>query len=227
VAAGTRAIVATPHIRGDYPFARERIEELAARLRESLAREGIPLELLTGGEIALSELDLIDDEGMRALALGKGHYVLVESPYRGATDMLEHMLHELQVRGFQPVLAHPERCPAFQERPSRVTRLVQAGVLCSVTAASMEGRFGRTVRRFTAELFREGLVHDVASDAHGARGRGPGLGAGFDSLAGELRGLAEHAGWYTEDAPAAMVSGRPMPPRPPLPERRGLFRRRR
>jgi protein-tyrosine phosphatase len=223
VAAGTRTIVATPHIRGDYPFPHERIDERAGELRGIFAREEIELELLTGGEIALSELDLIDDAHLRDLALGAGHYVLVESPYRDVTEMLEGMLFELQTRGFQPVLAHPERCPAFLSDFERLTRLVRAGILCSVTAASMEGRFGRKVRRFTAELFREGFVHDVASDAHAAGGRGPALTGGFEAVGGALR---DQAAWYTQEAPSAMVTGRPIPARPPLPEGRGLFRRR-
>jgi protein-tyrosine phosphatase len=225
VEAGTTTIVATPHIRGDYPFAHERIAELAERLRASMARAGIRLELLTGGEIALSELDLIDDDHMRYLALGSGHYVLVESPYGEATDMLEGMLFDLQTRGFKPVLAHPERSRTFLGDPERLTRLVRTGVLCSVTAASMEGRFGRKIRRYTVELFRDGLVHDVASDAHAARGRAPGIADGFRPLERELRGIAKQVDWYTRRAPAAMVTGRALPPRPPTPTDRRLFRR--
>ena len=87
VASGTRAVVATPHIRSDHPFAHERIEELAARLRERLAAEEVELELMTGGEIALSELDLIDEQRLRDLALGEGDCVLVESPFAHTAEI--------------------------------------------------------------------------------------------------------------------------------------------
>ena len=40
------------------------------------------------------------------------------------------------------------------------------GVLTSVTAGSLAGRFGEQVRRFALSLFERGLVHNVASDAH-------------------------------------------------------------
>jgi protein-tyrosine phosphatase len=221
VASGTRAVVATPHIRSDHPFAHERIEELAARLRERLAAEEVELELLTGGEIALSELDLIDDGRLKDLALGTGDCVLVESPYGPVGELLEGMLADLRRRGFRAVLAHPERSPAFQDDPTRLVRLVEGGVLTSITAASMEGRFGKQVRRLCVQMLK-----DVASDAHSASGRPPGLTRGFETLAGELRGLDEHFAWYVRDAPAAMVSGRPLPPRPPSPIGRSLFRRR-
>ncbi|MFL5909900.1 MAG: tyrosine-protein phosphatase [Gaiellaceae bacterium] len=227
VATGTRAVVATPHIRSDHPFAHERIEELAARLRERLAAEGVELELLTGGEIALSELDLIDEQRLRDLALGTGDCLLVESPYGQVGELLEGMLADLRRRGFRPVLAHPERAPAFQEDPARLARLVEKGVLTSITAASMEGRFGKPARRMCVQMLKDGLVHDVASDAHSARGRPPGLAGGFQAMSDELRGLEDHATWYVRDAPAAMVSGRPLPPRPPSPGGRSAFFRRR
>ena len=226
VASGTRAIVATPHIRSDHPFAHERIEELAARLRERLAAEGIELELLTGGEVALSELDLIDESRLRELALGSGDCVLVESPYGQVGELLEGMLADLRRRGFRPVLAHPERCPAFQEDPARLARLVEKGVLTSITATSMAGHFGKPARRLCVQMLKDGLVHDVASDAHSARGRPPGMLGGFEALRGELRGLEDHAAWYVRDAPAAMVTGKPLPPRPPSPAGKSLFRRR-
>jgi len=226
VAAGTRAIVATPHIRTDHPFEHERIEEEAARLRERLAEERIELELLTGGEVALSELDLIDDRRLQELALGSGDCVLVESPYGQVGELLEGMLADLRRRGFRPVLAHPERAPAFHEDPARLARLVDRGVLTSITAASMEGRFGKPARRMCVQMLKDGLVHDVASDAHSARGRPPGILRGFQALQDELRGLEDQAAWYVRDAPAAMVTGKPLPPRPPSPRGRSLFRRR-
>lgn len=224
VAAGTRAVVATPHIRSDHPFAHERIEELAARLRERLAAENVELELLTGGEIALSELDLIDEGRLRELALGTGDCVLVECPYSPVGELLEGMLADLRRRGFRPVLAHPERAPAFHDDPARLARLVEGGVLTSITAGSMEGRFGKPARSLCVRMLKDGLVHDVASDAHSAR-RPPGMMRGFQALADELRGLEDQAAWYVRDAPAAMVSGRPLPPRPPAPRGRSLFRR--
>ena len=64
-------------------------------------------------------------------------------------------------------------------------------MLVQVTAGSMTGAFGSTVRRFTAGLLRDGLVHVVASDAHDAVKRPPGLTAGFAALERELPGISE------------------------------------
>jgi protein-tyrosine phosphatase len=107
--------------------------------------------------------------------------------------------------------------------PDRLEAMVERGVLCSVTAASMAGRFGRTVQRFTQVLFERGLVHDVASDAHDIRKRAPGLTAGFRLLDRELPGVLAQAEWFTTIAPTAILAGERLPARPLLEApRRGL-----
>ena len=51
-------------------------------------------------------------------------------------------------------------------------------------------------------MLRDGLVHVVASDAHDAVKRPPGLNDGFAALERELPGLAELQPWMTERGPA-------------------------
>lgn len=230
VASGTKTIVATPHIRDDYPFDLDTRDEHMAELRAALTEHDIPLELVSGGEVSLAKSLDMTTEDLRRVSLGGGPYLLVESPYGPATDLLEQTLFNLQTRGFRPVLAHPERSPSFQSDVDRLATLVERGILTSITAASMAGRFGRTVRKTAVAMLRAGVVHDVASDAHDHTRRPPGLGSGFAALDGaELRGIAAAATWYTRDAPAAMLAGEPLPDAPPVRGRRrglALFRSR-
>ena len=100
------------------------------------------------------------------------------------------LLHHLQARGHRIVLAHPERSPALQRDPGKLAALVDAGMLCSITAGSLVGRFGSTVQRFTFDLVQEGLVHNVASDAHDARRRPPGMAEEITQADADLPGLA-------------------------------------
>jgi hypothetical protein len=55
----------------------------------------------------------------------------------------------------------------------------------------------------------------VASDAHDARKRPPGLLAGFRVLDRELPGLFDQADWYTREVPEAVLAGDRLPARPP------------
>ena len=217
--AGIQVMVATPHIRSDYEVDPGSLAGLAEDLNEAIEAEGIQLRVLTGGEVSLLKASELDDAVLRQVCLGSSDYVLLESPYRASDIDIEGIVREVQARGFRPLLAHPERCPIFQHDPDRLKRLVNSGVLCSITAASMAGGFGTTVRRFTLELLHDGLVHDVASDAHDHLHRPPDLLAGFESAEAEIPGIVEQAPWFTVTSPVAMLAGRPLPARPDPPPR--------
>ena len=225
VAAATRTILATPHINADESIDAARVEAGLEVLRPALAGAEIPLEVLPGGEIAIWRLPDLDDDALRALALGGGPYLLVESPFSPVIGEFEPLVLDLLARGHRVLLAHPERCPAFQRDTARLERLVEAGVLVQVTAGSMAGAFGSTARGVTASLLRQGLVHVVASDAHDAVRRPPGQTSGFAALERELPGLAGQRTWLTEEVPRAILDGGPLPERPPLPGTGGRLRR--
>jgi protein-tyrosine phosphatase len=212
--AGIEAIVATPHIREDYPFDPAEIAIRAREVEQALGEAGIALRVVQGAEVAITRVPDLDQATLGGLCLGDGPYMLVESPYTYATTILEETVFDLQVQGFRPVLAHPERAPSFQQDPDRLVGLVERGVLCSVTAASMMGTFGQTVRRFTALIFAKQLVHNVASDAHDPVRRPVDLRSGIESLDRELPGLAKQAAWLTELVPEAITAGREIPAAP-------------
>ena len=117
-AAGTRTIAATPHIREDHPFDPAVIAPRVAELNDALLAESVDVEVIAGGEVAVSKLSELDDATLSSLSLGGGSpYLLVESPYTYATDLLERNLFDVQVRGFKVVLAHSERSPSFISDP--------------------------------------------------------------------------------------------------------------
>src|SRR5439155_18601502 len=97
-----------------------------------------------------------------------------------AAGAFDRFLATLLSRGVRMLLAHPERCPDFQRRPERLDALVRGGALAQVTSASLSGRFGSVVQDAALHMLAEGLVHDVASDAHDATRRAPDLRAGLE-----------------------------------------------
>jgi protein-tyrosine phosphatase len=214
---GTRTMVATPHVREDYEFDLDEIASRTDEVNVALEDESIPVRVVAGAEVALSKLSVFDDETLRRLCLGDSSYLLVESPYTEATDLLEAALFDLQLRGFRVLLAHPERSPTFHKNTERLADLVERGILCSVTAGSMAGRFGRTVTKTTRSMFRGELVHNVASDTHDANRRPPALQAGFRLLDKDLPGLVDQLGWYTGEVPGAILADERLPHRPETP----------
>lgn len=220
-ATGTRTIVATPHVSWRYPNESSTIVSLTAQVNERLAETGIPIEVRAGAEIAMTRAPELSDDELTKLRLGGGPWLLLEPPFSPAITGFAAIVGELQSKGHRILLAHPERCPAFHRDPQALEALVNAGVLTSITAGSLAGRFGGQVRRFTTSLFERGWVHNVASDAHDAHGRPPGM-------AGELANarLGDLSEWLTHAVPNAILTGAQIPPRPARTELPQVPRRR-
>ena len=217
VAAGTTTIVATPHADSHYAVSAERRDAALAELRPALEREGVALEVLGGAEVALDRYLDLDEDELERLRMGDGPYLLLECPLSPAAGAFDRFLATLLERGVRVVLAHPERCPAFQRHPDKLEVLVRAGAVGQVTSASLAGLFGRTVQRAALHMLEEGLVADLASDAHDPEHRAPDLQLGLDAAARELPGSAALADWLTVDVPRAVLDGAPIPPRPAVP----------
>ncbi len=209
VADGIRIIAATPHVRDDFPTPAAAMEAGVDRLRGELSRERLPLELVTGGEIALDRLPRLTHDELERFCLGRSRYLLVETPYSGWPLNLAQLLFDLHVRGLTPVLAHPERNRELQGNPDLLEPIVAAGTLVQITAASAEGRLGAAPRRTATLLLESRCAHLLASDAHAPSLRAVGMSRAAASI--RDAGLAR---WLTEDVPAAILAGDAIPERP-------------
>jgi protein-tyrosine phosphatase len=228
VAAGTTELVATPHVTWDIPNTSDTVHEGVAALERRLHDERIPLRLRTGAEVAITRAADLPDDELTLLHLGGGEWLLAECPLTVAATGFEHVLFHLQSRGHRILLGHPERSPPIQREPALLQQLIGAGMLTSVTAGSLVGAFGPTVREFTFEMVSAGLVHNVASDAHDPVRRPPGMRGPIEAADAELPGLAEQADWLCGEVPRAILDGGHIPPRPgpaPEPRRHGLIGR--
>jgi protein-tyrosine phosphatase len=222
---GTRVMVATPHIGHVHGIAPASLAGHVADLTATLAAEGVPLEVVAGGELAPDRaLDLTDEE-LAAIALGGSRCILLECPFTRAGDLMGRLVAHLQMKGFRVLLAHPERSPTFLGDPPALAELVRRGAYAQLTAGSLAGQFGRTVQRASLAFLAEGLVHVVASDAHDARLRPPVLGALVRARLEEEGQDPALADWLCEAAPAALLSDQPLPDAPPWRARRRWWRR--
>jgi protein-tyrosine phosphatase len=208
-AAGIETLVATPHVSTRYPNDAATIARLVADLNERLAEESIALEVRAGAELAATHVGELESDELDRLGLGGGHWLLLEPPFAAVVAGLVEIAAELQDRGHRLLLAHPERCEAFQRDPRTLHALIRGGVCTSITASSLVGRFGTKPRRFALGMLKEGLVHNVTSDAHDDVRRPPGMVAEIADA-----GFASLSEWLTHDVPAAILADEELPPRP-------------
>lgn len=216
VADGIRVMVATPHL-----FKRKTVDlnainekrvilEHLDTFRETLAAEGIDLEILPGCDVPLSPeaLSLLEEDRVLTVNDGK-RYLLLELPDFSIPPALEGICYRLQCRGITLIITHPERHLFIQEWPDRLGRVIDLGCLAQLTASSLTGGFGRQVAKVSRQLVRKGYIHLLASDAHDPRHRPPHLSKAVSELAkliGPERGRA-----MVIQIPQKIIRGEPAP----------------
>ena len=97
VAAGTRVMAATSHVNRGFGLRAEQLAAARALVVERLAADGIPLEVVQGGEVALSRAGDLGDEELRGLTLGGSRWVLLECPLSPAAPSMEPAVTALPV----------------------------------------------------------------------------------------------------------------------------------
>lgn len=195
-AEGAEIIVATPHQQDIERLGRDapsRVRGLALELNNRLRSRGdepapAPVILVGMENHITPDLPALAQRGL-AMPLNETRFILCEPPFTQDATFLPDVLFALQVQGFTPILAHPERCAAFQDRATPLAELVQRGILVQLTGSSFTGEFGSRVRKIAERFLKSGLAHMVASDMHRPRRtRTPHLGAARErvtALAGE------------------------------------------
>lgn len=218
---GTGRLAATPHCDLEDPASRWRDVRHAVRVSQDLlSSRGLHLELVPGLEVRVnSALYRMAREGgdLDLLALGEnGKYVLVDLPLMDLPAPTPDVLFMIQLRGFTPILAHPERNRLLSDRLQVVRDLRERGIEIQVNSGSLSGLYGRRARKAGWELLEGGTARLVASDAHQEEGRGPDLSGTYRLL---RRRLGEEAArLLLETNPSLVLEGKSLHD---LPETRG------
>ena len=200
---GIERVCATPHIRHDHDV---RIEQIAGRIEDlnrALRDEGLPVEILQGGEVAETAVEGLSEEELGRVALGAGRWILLEPAPGPLSDTLIARVSRLAERGHRALIAHPER-HLSADMYERIAILIAEGALVQATADFfLRERFAEGMRMLAAQ----GLVHVLSSDAHSSHGGRPlHLREAFGVLA-EIEATAPHLEWMRAVAPRGIVQG--------------------
>src|SRR5947209_16903106 len=173
-------------------------------MQQALDHHAIPLRLFAGHE-ALIKVGLVEDiQAGRLATLNGSSYLLLELWNSTWIPETERVIFELRAHGIIPILAHPERYRVIQQDPGRLAALLRQGALAQLTASSLVGMQGSTTRRCAETLLKKGLIHCIASDAHGLHKRPPGVTRGLQCAVQMLGQTRVHQ--MTEVCPAAVIN---------------------
>ncbi|NLH49822.1 MAG: hypothetical protein GX444_14670 [Myxococcales bacterium] len=189
--AGFDGIAVTPHVMvGVYEPTRAAVDEAIRLLLERTRLEMPGLVLHPGAEYYLDDHFYQRLEAGRIDPLAGGTHVLVELPLLKLPPLTKEFAFRIRIKGFVPILAHPERYADVGREPRLAEMLTHAGYRLQINLGSLTGMYGRKARKAAEWMLKHELVDFVGSDAHTPKQAMEAFGAGLEELR-ELVGEAE------------------------------------
>lgn len=207
---GVTSLVTTSHLDGSLTLQPEllasRLDEIDAgwsQLEQMAATEFPKLRLQRGLEVMINtpEPDLSDPR----VRLAGTSFVLVEFPYMTVPPNSAEAIFNLRMKGWNPVIAHPERYSGVDDGLEVVDEWRRVGGLLQVNSGSLLGRYGDQAKSTAWRLLGRGWATYIAGDYH-ARGSFH-SGAAREKLAG--KGGAEQATLLLQTNPARLLEDTP------------------
>lgn len=164
---GYSKLITTPHILWDmYKNSREKILDKLALVREAVQKEGLDVEINAAAEYFLDD----HVEGLiknnEPLLTISGNMVLVEFSLAYPSISLKAILFEMQMQGYQPVIAHPERYIYLQTNKEFYEELKNIGCLFQLNILSLAGHYGRSVTELANYLIKKEYYDLIGTDLH-------------------------------------------------------------
>lgn len=163
---GCTQFITTPHVmRSVWDNTRENIEAKLTETRQLLDSRGVNLPIRAAAEYLLDAnfAELFKTQPLLTL---KDNYVLIEMSYVNPPIQLFEFLFELQVAGYIPVLAHPERYGFYHNDFAKYEQLKNAGCYFQINLLSTVGYYGEGVYKAAEKLLKKGMIDFSGSDAH-------------------------------------------------------------
>lgn len=166
-ALGFSKLITTPHIMQDiYKNEAATILIRLDMVREALQKEGIPVDLHAAAEYFLDDhvAGLLKEN--KPLLTISGNMVLCEFSLAYKPHGIAEILFEMQMQGYQPVIAHPERYTYLQQNRDYYDELKDIGCLFQLNVLSLGGGYGRTVQELAQYLVKKDFYDLLGTDLH-------------------------------------------------------------
>jgi protein-tyrosine phosphatase len=166
-ALGIKKYIATPHIMQDfYPNTEETIGNAYELLLGNVGMNVFDkISIKPAAEYMLDAHfeHLLTQENLITL---KDNYVLIELSYLQPPLNLEALIFNIKLKGYIPVLAHPERYQYFHNKLEYYKRLKYLGCLFQLNLLALTAYYGKRVHKTATFLLEENLIDFAGTDTH-------------------------------------------------------------
>lgn len=163
---GFKKLVITPHISENYfKNSQEDILSGFEKLKTHIAENNIDIDLEVAAEYQIDEAFEDKMNAGKLLTFGD-KYLLVELSYFSPYINLNSVLYELNISGYNIILAHPERYEYMQKDISRYDDLKSRDVMFQLNTISLAKFFGPQTKKTAEMLIDNKMIDFIGSDLH-------------------------------------------------------------
>ena len=169
---GTSTIIATPHYcigYGETPY--QQVKTMVSQMNKRAENDNINIKIVHGQEVYFSTNMIEDYKNGIIGTINDSDYLLFELPMHKFDEETFDVIYELQILGLKLILAHPERYKPIINDPSLINKFINEGLLFQLNAGSIEGRFGKEVKKTAETLLENNIYNFCGSDAHNISSR--------------------------------------------------------
>lgn len=167
---GYKKLITTPHIQWElYKNTNEIILDGCEKVKQKLAASDINIEFTTAAEYFMDDhFDEMLESEENFLTI-KDNLILVEFSFIMQPVDLKEKLFKLQIKGYQPIIAHPERYLYYGAHRHWYDDLKEMGCLFQVNMLSLCGFYGKKQEELAAYLIKKKYINMAGTDSHTAR----------------------------------------------------------
>ncbi len=166
-AMGYKKLICTPHIlNGVHNNTPQTINDALDIARKALAEAEVPVQLEAAAEYMIDdEFERMVMEKEELLTFGNNN-ILVEMSYLAESNNLLQVIFQLQMAGYRPILAHPERYNFYHGNFEKYEELKDRQVLFQLNILSLSGYYGKEIKKVAEKLLAAGMVDFIGTDMH-------------------------------------------------------------
>jgi protein-tyrosine phosphatase len=169
-ALGFSEFTATPHVMEDmFRNNTESIMQAHGLLQQGLKEAGMEVNVRPAAEYLVDgNFERLLRERTPLLTI-YDNWVLFEVSFIQPPIKLKHVIFEMQLQGYQPVFAHPERYSYYYSKKSELEEIHALGCLFQSNLLSFSGYYGPAAQQSAESLAEKGFTTLLGTDLHHER----------------------------------------------------------
>lgn len=161
-------VILTPHFieNSDYLSLNEEKLNKLEELKKEIKRQKLKIKIYLGNEIFINQNIIEHIQKDEIYSMNNGKYLLIEFPFHNQILNIQDILYELKIKGYIPIIAHPERYIYFQKNYDLVKELKNEGILFQSNYSSILGDYGSSSKKLMKKMLKDKYIDYLGTDIH-------------------------------------------------------------